>query len=387
MKIINETIDKVKELKKTKRKFLSEIITTILLLQGKTNFRNLSRYCSYHEKSISRNFKSIDKNSFLKINKEILCNLEAIETILAVDCSFIKKSGKLTYGKGKFFNSKSGKAEEGLEVSTLALIDVIDNSAYTIDIRQTPSISNESRVDFYSKQVKDVKDIFPLVKYVTGDGYYTKINFVNAVIDSNKDFIGKLRKDADLKYYYEGTKTGLRGAPKKYNGKVDLSNPNFSYVKDLEDGYKLYSKIVYNVRLKKKINIAYVTNGKIKNLYFSTDYKLSAEKIYKYYQSRFQIEFLFRDAKNHLGLEDCMSLDEKAMDFHFNICMSSLNFAKVEDKMNRTERKPFSIISYKRRLYNEKLIKLFLYKLEINSDFIINKNEYLDLLNYGVISA
>ena len=63
--------------------------------------------------------------------------------------------------------------------------------------------------------------------------------------------------------------------------------------------------------------------------------------------------------------------------------MSSLNFAKVEDKMNRTERKPFSIISYKCRLYNKKLMKLFLYKLDINSDFIINKNEYL--LNYGAI--
>lgn len=384
MKIIDETLSKVKELSKAKRKFLSEIIKTILLLQGKTNFRNLSRYCNYHEKSISRNFKTIDKSNFKEINKELLIDLAEKETILAVDCSFIKKSGNLTFGKGKFFNSKSGKAEEGLEVSTLALIDVVDNSAYTIDIKQTASSNN--RVDFYSKQVKDVKDIFPSIKYVVGDGYYTKINFINEVIDSNRDFIGKLRKDADLKYYYQGEKTGLKGAPKKYDGKVDLSNPNFDYVKDLDNGYKLYSKIVYNVRLKKKIKIAYVTNGKIKNLYFSTDDKLCPEKIYKYYQSRFQIEFLFRDAKNHLGLEDCMSLEEKALDIHFNICMSSLNFAKVEDKMNRTERKPFSIISYKRRLYNEKLMKLFLYKLDINSDFVINKNEYLDLLNYGAIS-
>ena len=80
-----------------------------------------------------------------------------------------------------------------------------------------------------------------------------------------------------------------------------------------------------------------------------------------------------------------MSLDDKALAFHFNICMTALNFAKLDDKMTRTERNPFSIINYKRRLYNEKLLKLFLYKFDLNYDFAINQNEYLELLNYGII--
>ncbi|MBC7475701.1 MAG: hypothetical protein H7263_15570 [Candidatus Sericytochromatia bacterium] len=42
-----------------------------------------------------------------------------------------------------------------------------------------------------------------------------------------------------------------------------------------------------------------------------------------------------------------MSKDQQALTFHFNTCITALNFAKVDDKMNRTERTSFSIINYK----------------------------------------
>jgi len=386
MRIIKQTLDKITELKRPIKKFLLEMVSTILSVPGKINFRNLSRYCNYHEKSISRNFKTQEVN-FPNLNQDAIKNVGITEAIMAVDCSFIEKSGKETYGLGKFYNSKAGKAEKGLEISALALIDVKDNTAYALDVKQTPAISEKSRVDFYSKQIKDNKDIFLQARHVVGDGYYAKIKFVNGVIESGRHFVGKLRKDANLKYYYYGPKTGKQGAPRKYSGKVDLSKPEFDYVCDLEDDYKLYTKIVYSVRLKRKIKLAYKTNGKTNHLYFSTDLDLLPEKINQYYEKRYQIEFLFRDAKHHLGLEDCMSLDEKALVFHFNICMTALNFAKVDDKMNRTERTPFSIINYKRRLHNENLLKLFLFKFELDHDFAINQNEYLELLNYGTISA
>ena len=67
--------------------------------------------------------------------------------------------------------------------------------------------------------------------------------------------------------------------------------------------------------------------------------------------------------------------------------MTALNFAKVDDKMNRTEINPFSVINYKRRQHNEKLIKLFIGKFDLDPNFILNQNEYLELLNYGTISA
>ena len=67
--------------------------------------------------------------------------------------------------------------------------------------------------------------------------------------------------------------------------------------------------------------------------------------------------------------------------------MTALNFAKIDDKLNRTERKPFSIINYKRRIHNEKLLKLFLFKFDLEPNFVINQKEYMELLNYGTICA
>lgn len=386
MRIIKQTLDKITEFKKPLKKFLSDIVITIFSAHGKINFRNLGRYSNYHEKTISRHFKTSEVK-FPNLNEDAIKNVQIEEAIMATDCSFIKKSGKKTYGLGKFWDGKNSKSETGIEISALALIDVKDNTAYSLDVRQTPATSDKSRVDFYGKQITENQNIFPQAKHVVGDGYYTKIKFVNAVIESERHFVGKLRKDANLKYYYYGPKTGQQGAPKKYAGKVDLSNPEFDYVCDLEDDYKLYTKIVYSVGLKRKIKLAYKTNGKSHKLYFSTDVELLPEKINQYYEKRYQIEFLFRDAKHHLGLEDCMSTNQEALAFHFNICMTALNFAKVDDKMNRTERTPFSIINYKRRLHNENLLKLFLFKFDLDHDFAINQNEYLELLNYGTISA
>ena len=36
------------------RKFLATLCVTILVLRGRVNFRNLSRYCDYSERTIAR---------------------------------------------------------------------------------------------------------------------------------------------------------------------------------------------------------------------------------------------------------------------------------------------------------------------------------------------
>ena len=68
--------------------------------------------------------------------------------------------------------------------------------------------------------------------------------------------------------------------------------------------------------MKCKIRLACLSevqpNGKIKNiLLFSTDIALTGEQILEYYQARFQIEFIFRDAKQFTGLSDCWGGDKE----------------------------------------------------------------------------
>src|SRR3989442_2680938 len=46
--------------------------------------------------------------------------------------------------------------------------------------------------------------------------------------------------------------------------------------------------------------------------------------------SRFQIAFLFRDAKQCTGLSDCQARAKAQRDFHFNASLSAVTFAKLE---------------------------------------------------------
>jgi len=46
-------------------------------------------------------------------------------TIIAViDCSFLRKSGKHTEGKGYFYKGIAGKAEQGLEISVIPVVEI-----------------------------------------------------------------------------------------------------------------------------------------------------------------------------------------------------------------------------------------------------------------------
>ena len=141
------------------------------------------------------------------------------------------------------------------------------------------------------------------------------------------------RVDANLRYLYTGEQKKL-GAPRKYDGKVDchdLSRLNF--VKDIKPGVSLYTLVVWSCCLNCPISLACISeaqaNGKIKiALLFSTDVHLPPEQIVEYYQARFQIEFIFRDAKQFTGLSDCQARHLPRLDFHFNASLIALNLAK-----------------------------------------------------------
>ncbi len=62
--------------------------------------------------------------------------------IVAIDCSFIPKSGKHTEGLSKFYNGSQGKAKKGLEISMIFVIDLEKNTGYNLSTRQTVAINN-----------------------------------------------------------------------------------------------------------------------------------------------------------------------------------------------------------------------------------------------------
>jgi len=55
--------------------------------------------------------------------------------VIAIDCSFVLKSGKATYGIEYFGNGSGGSAEKGLEISVVSIVDVDAKQGYALSIQ------------------------------------------------------------------------------------------------------------------------------------------------------------------------------------------------------------------------------------------------------------
>ena len=381
----------------------------MIIAYGRASFTNLSRYSEICERTYRRQYQR--SFNFIKINGELIKQAMAPQCpkILAVDCSFIPKSGKQTYGLDYFYNGSAAKAEKGLEISAMAVVDVSNNMGYTLSVQQTPGrqtlqTNAESkkteqteitRINYYLEQLAATRPYLPSsLRYVVTDGFYSKFKWIKGVTDLELEAIGKLRRDADLRFPHQGEYSG-RGRPRKYAGKVDLTDySNFELVTQLTDNVELYTAIVWSISLKRLIRLVYLLKRTDSNsisyvLLFSTDLELDAFSIYLYYKARFQIEFLFRDSKQFTGLADCQARDLTKLDFHFNSSLAALNLAKWDAiKHHHSEQDfVFSMASYKRRALNHHLLELFIRQLGLDPTLIKSHPNFCKLYEYGTIAT
>jgi hypothetical protein len=130
------------------------------------------------------------------------------------------------------------------------------------------------------------------------------------------------------------------------------------------------------------------TKHKRRALLFSTDVDLDALTLYRYYKARFQIEFLFRDAKQFTGLCDCQARAQATLDFHFNASLTTVTLAKLEARQqNGSTGSSFSMASLKRRAFNQHLIDRICDQLAKGHSLEKSSPAYEDLCNYGSITG
>jgi hypothetical protein len=392
-KSITVAFDAMTGLFKPQQKFITSLLLTLCFFRGKATFRNLSRYSHYCEKTYSRQYrKSFD---FTQFNLNILTHALPKKALLvaAMDCHFNEKSGKKSYGLAWFHNGKTGRAEKGLEFSELALIDVNYNTAYHLSSKQTPDKSEEdqTRIDDYLDHLSRDRSLLPAsIKYLLLDGFYAKHKFINGVIDKGLQAISKLRHDAHLRWLYTGEQKRL-GRPKVYEGKVifDEHQERFEQ-QELDPDTQLYTAIVNSPSLKLNIRVVFLLHkGQRKVILFSTDTELEAKEIVRYYRSRFQIEFLFRDARQYTGLGDCQSPKKEALGFHFDASMTALNLLKFQDRKG-AEKRAGHVISIQRlkiRKFNQYLIDRIISLLDFQPTSIKLHPEYQGLIDYGAVAA
>jgi Transposase DDE domain len=323
------------------------------------------------------------------------------DMIIAFDPSYIPKAGKSTYGRGRYWSGVAGAAKWGLDICGFAVVDIVNNTALHLKAWQTPSADELAKkglnllTHYASLVTENAQQFKAFSNYIVADAYFSKRPFVEAVKLTNLEFISRLRDDSVLKYKYTGDKTGKKGAPKKFDGLVDIYNfnPNRFSLDLSSEEITIYSLVVYSKAFKMDIKLAiaiFYKDGKetARKLFFSTDLKQAGDKIVRYYQARFQIEFLYRDAKQFTGLNNCQARSKNKLDFHFNAALTAVNIAKRDWlETNRKVEKPFSMSDYKTMYNNTLMLERFMCVFAINPNTHKNQKIVKELLDYGKIAS
>lgn len=355
------------KLSKCQRKFILDCVLCFLGIQGRINFMSLSRFGQYSETTYRHPFQKAF--NFSEFNRHLISESTHGQGFIAFDPTYLPKSGKSTYGTGKFWSGVAGKAQWGLEFSGLAYVDAHQETAYSIQAEQTPSVSelraeDKTLIDHYLAVVqKHHLDLESLSSYLVLDSSFAKQKFLDGIEDNTNLFvISKLRKDANARYLYEGQQKKGRGRPKKYDGKVcwDDLNEKHAFLVDETEEYRLYELTVWMVQFQRKLKVAIERKKdkkgawKTTKILFSTDLMLSAQQIYQWYNLRFQIEFAFRDAKQETGLTHCQARNKQAIHFHVNMALMSVNIAKAvaRKRKHKQSKQVFSIKDCKHLFFN-----------------------------------
>jgi hypothetical protein len=388
-------IQKMEGVNLWQRDFLIDLFDLWLCLHGRYNFTHLGRYGSRNESTYRHNFaKSFD---FFTFNFYLVKQHLSSDIVIAFDPSYISKSGKHTDGVGNFYSGVAGQVKWGMEASGLAAIDLQNKVALHLDMAQTVNKDEkETLLGYYASQIIARKDkLLELSKYVAADAYFSRQPFVDELVNNGIELISRFRKDVNLRYLYHGPQKAGRGRPKEFDGKIDCRNLRMDVFNpcavDEDKKWIAYHAVVNATALKRKVGLVVVhtldQKGKIKahRVYLSTDTQLNGGDILHMYQCRFQQEFLYRDAKQELGMEDCQAYTWQKNEYHFNVALTVGSLAKVAYNLNEPGEPtgPFSIADAKTQHINAFQAQriLSLCSVDLDSDFI--KQMWPAIIDFG----
>jgi len=343
-------------------------------MKGRITMLGISRWNEkYSYKTIERFFnKKID---WLSINWYLFKKSIGKEVILVADECTVSKSGKSTFGVGRYYSGLQGRAIPSIQFLSFSLIDVVERRAYPLLTKQLTKKKKKQDKEVKSNKVgrpigsksKNSSEIrlkglfrivnwninkilkvinIPTLKYFVYDGAFGNNTGIQAVKRANLHLISKLKKNSNLYFKFDGEQK-YKGRPRIYGEVIDCENINEEYCKETTIDEDIETKIYQFTALHKKIsgslNIVVIFSRNVKTnkvaytILFSTDLKQDYKKIKEYYSLRFQIEFNFRDAKQFFGLEDFMNIKERRIHNFVNLSMYMNNISYLTHKKSGFE--------------------------------------------------
>ena len=377
--IVATALNRTAKVRKNFESFFIETMILILTIYGRLNFLSMSRHGDSCESRFRQNFKR--KFDWCGFNSGMLLADSGHRVAIALDHSFLCKSGKKTPGIGRYWSGCAGMVKRGLEILGFAQVAAGISDARFLFAVQTIPLNTRGRTPSYLEHMKENRNnqtakclraicdhrelLLDISDILVGDCLFASYNFVTGALKLGFNVVSRLRDDAVLQYLYSGPRKSGRGRPKEVDGTVDIHNLRDNvFVKDTIniDGEEviLFSATVKGKSLKRKIKVVIAElkcgNKVIRKILFSTDLEITASEIFLIYHSRFQIEFLYRDAKQNTGLEHWQSTDADRLSFGYNASLSAVNVAReISDRIHEATGRRLSVASVKRVLHNASL--------------------------------
>jgi hypothetical protein len=375
---------------KIRQRIMLHILPLFLTIPRRLNFTHMSKWGEHCETTYHNWFKK--DLDLVQFNRELIDAHGSGDHFVIFDPSFLTKSGKKTPSIGHFWSGCLGKSKSGLEMSCFAVGDIKQHTAYHLTSTLTPAPKNlkkegKTLIDYYVSQVTaNLSHIQHFGNLLVADTYFGAATYVKPVIAMGIDIISCLKSNQCL-FYVPKPHVGKRkrGRPAKKDGKIDWQNLDNERLPIVEqDTEKIVrSALVYVKCLKMTVLLVAVDylkeDGSLqtRKLYFSNRTDWNFEFIMKHYQCRYQIEFLFRDAKQYTGLMHCQSTNETKLFNHINISLTTVSVAKAT---HWQQDEPFSMNDIKNYYHNLKMVELFSDALGLDPNSVKNNPKIKQLL-------
>jgi putative transposase len=352
------------------------ISQTILMMTGRITMLSISRWaekgCSY--RTVQRFFtKDIPWGALNWAVAKSFLKQYSGDIIIAGDATTVTKSGRKTFGLGRFFSSIYSRAVPGIAFQTLSLLNTKTRMSWPILIEQIlPKPKQEKSTGPKKKKKKrgkgrpkgsknknhrdvtlnaemtQVQNMLNQLLLMIGntlqivffvyDGAFGNNAAVQMTRQLGLHLISKLRNNSALYYKWNGVYSG-KGRRPIYGARVDYNNIPAKYLKSDETENhvrtRIYQVIVMHKKFADSLNVVIIIKENLKTgkvariILFSSNLELEWKKIIDYYRLRFQIEFNFRDAKQHWGMEDFMVIKKQSVLNAANLSLWMVNVSQA----------------------------------------------------------
>lgn len=392
------------------RNFIIETMILYIVMLGRINYTSMARVSDSCESRFRQNFqRSFD---WLGFNMQFTERMSEQRKVIAIDPSYISKAGKKTPGVGYFWSGCAGAPKWGLEILGIALVNADTNEA--VHLKAVQTIKRPKKPGRRPKHLKALKESNGLLAiylnalksdaerfrsitpHIVADSFFANGPFLQGLDAMGFDLISRLHDNARMKYLYTGPQKP-RGRHRMYGGRVDLNNLSedvftSEVIVDQDgNGVVLHTGEVWIDCLERvcKVVVADYQNEdkktQTRKVYFASDRTLSGRDIYDLYRTRFQIEFLYRDGKQHMGLTHCQARNEQALDFSYNMSLSSINV--LREYARQYGYTNLSVGSLKLLMHNAYMLDRFISISGKSPKLRKNDTDFKELLFLGVRDA